>query len=67
MPTTVGWLYIVGVTVLFFFWAYGIVSFLLDVKNYVIPGIRGILAERREAAEAAERERERAEKEQQLY
>lgn len=67
MPTTLGWLYLVGGTVLFFFWAYGIVSFVLDLKNYVIPGVRGMIRRRREAAETAEQERERTEQEQQLY
>jgi len=67
MPTTVGWLYLVGGTVLFFFWAYGIVSFLLDLKNYVVPGVRGLLAERRAEAEAADREAEQLEQERQLY
>lgn len=26
-----------GIVILFFFWIYGIVSFVLDVKNYLIP------------------------------
>lgn len=67
MVSTLGWFYLIGGTILFFFWAYGIVSFLLDLKNYVIPGVRGIIAERRAEAEAAEREREQEEKKQQLY
>ncbi|WP_089789086.1 hypothetical protein [Natronobacterium haloterrestre] len=29
-----------GLSILFFFWIYGIVSFALDLKNTVIPGIR---------------------------
>lgn len=32
-------------TLLFFFWAYGIVSFGQDLKNKIIPGIRGWLAD----------------------
>ena len=67
MVSTVGWLYLVGGTVLFFFWAYGIVSFVLDLKTYIIPGVKGILTERRADAEAAEREREQTEKKKQLY
>lgn len=29
-----------GLTILFFFWIYGIVSFVFDLKNKIIPGIR---------------------------
>lgn len=47
MVTTVGWFYLVGGTVLFFFWAYGIVSFVLDVKNKFIPAARALVAARR--------------------
>ena len=32
--------YTVGVLVLFFFWVYGIVAFVRDVKNYLIPAYR---------------------------
>lgn len=67
MPTSVGWLYIFGGTVLFFFWAYGIVSFALDVKNKFVPAGRKLLANRREEKAQAERENEREENEQQLY
>lgn len=67
MVSTLGWFYLVGGTVLFFFWAYGIVSFILDLKNYIIPGVNGIITERRADAEAAEREREEQEKKRQLY
>ena len=47
MVTTVGWFYLVGGTVLFFFWAYGIVSFVLDVKNKFVPAVRALVAARR--------------------
>lgn len=47
MVTTVGWFYLVGGTVLFFFWAYGIVSFVLDVKNKFVPAVRTLVAARR--------------------
>ncbi|USZ68183.1 hypothetical protein NGM10_00220 [Halorussus salilacus] len=67
MLTTMGWFYVVGVTVLFFFWAYGIVSFALDVKNKFVPAIRALVAARRESREQTERETEREETERQLY
>jgi len=41
MVTTAGWLYLGAGTLLFFFWAYGIVSFALDVKNVYVPAVRG--------------------------
>lgn len=59
--------YFGGGTLLFFFWAYGIVSFVLDVKNYAVPALRRYRTARREHAEQAKRERERDEKERQLY
>ena len=37
MVNELGLFYLGGMTVLFFFWAYGIVSFLLDLKNKFIP------------------------------
>jgi len=56
-----------GMLVLFFFWAYGIGSFVLDLKNKIIPGIvqyrRGLRAEKAKQ----EQEQEREEREQQLY
>ncbi|WP_135830408.1 hypothetical protein [Halorussus halobius] len=64
MVTTLGWLYLVGGTVLFFFWAYGIASFALDCKNTYLPALRRLWAERREQAD---RESEREEEERQLY
>jgi len=54
-----------GMLVLFFFWVYGLVSFLLDLKNTILPGIvqyrrgrRRLDAERDAEAEREERERE---------
>ncbi len=67
MVTELGWFYLGAGTLLFFFWAYGIVSFALDLKHKIIPGIRGLLAERKARKEEEEREREREEKKQQLY
>lgn len=60
-------LYVAMVVVLFFFWAYGIVSFVLDLKNKIIPGVRQLVQNRRERKQAEEREQEREEREQQLY
>jgi hypothetical protein len=54
-------------TVLFFFWAYGIVSFLLDLKNKIIPGTVQFLRGRRRLKEEKEKEEERQEREEQLY
>jgi hypothetical protein len=56
-----------GYTVLFFFWAYGIVSFLLDLKNKYIPGARQYLRGRRRLKEEKQEEEEREERERQLY
>jgi hypothetical protein len=67
MVTQLGWLYLGAGTLLFFFWAYGVVSFVLDLKNKIVPGVRGWLAARREQREQEEAEREAEEKKQQLY
>ena len=67
MVTTLGWLYLVGGTILFFFWAYGIVSFAFDCKNKFLPAIRTLVANRRAQKEESERESEREEAERQLY
>ena len=67
MVTELGWFYLGAGTFLFFFWAYGIASFVFDVKNKIIPGIRGLLADRKDRKVEEEREREREEKKQQLY
>lgn len=59
--------YFGGGTILFFFWAYGIVSFVLDVKNKFVPGAKTLYRNWREAKQEAEREEERERQEQQLY
>ncbi|MFB6130685.1 MAG: hypothetical protein ABEJ28_07690 [Salinigranum sp.] len=66
MVTELGWTYLGGLTVLFFFWAYGIASFVLDLKNKLIPGARRYLRGRRRLQERAEREKEREEREREL-
>lgn len=62
-----GLLYVAGVTVLFFFWAYGIYAFVRDTKNRFVPLARQYLWGRRREKEEAEREKEREERERQLY
>lgn len=59
--------YFVGVFVLFFFWIYGIASFVLDVKNKVIPGIRKYRRGRAKQVAKREQEQQREENERQLY
>lgn len=59
--------YWVGMLVLFFFWAYGLVSFALDLKNEVLPRITQYRRGRRRIEERETEESERDEKEQQLY
>jgi hypothetical protein len=60
-------LYVGGMTLLFFFWAYGIYAFVRDTKNRFIPLARQYLRGRRREKEEAEREAEREEREEQLY
>lgn len=67
MVTDLGWFYLTGGTVLFFFWAYGLVSFVRDLKNRFVPAVRQYLDKRAREREEAEREREREERERQLY
>ncbi|MFB6152552.1 MAG: hypothetical protein ABEJ40_12175 [Haloarculaceae archaeon] len=59
--------YFVAGTILFFFWAYGVVSLVLDIKNKFIPLAIQWRRNRKRRTEEAEAERERAEKEKQLY
>ncbi|WP_123536754.1 hypothetical protein [Halosimplex salinum] len=54
-------------TLLFFFWAYGIYAFVRDCRRTYIPGLRRLLARRREQTDERDREQERDEKEKQLY
>jgi len=56
-----------GLLVLFFFWAYGIVSFGLDLKNKIVPGIVKYRRGRRAEKAQQDAEQEREEREQQLY
>jgi hypothetical protein len=67
MVTELGLAYLGGMTLLFFFWAYGLVSFVLDLKNTIIPKARQYRRGRKKLKEEKEREREREEREQQLY
>lgn len=67
MVTELGWLYLGGMMVLFFFWAYGIVSFVLDLKNVIVPKARQYVRGRRRLKEEKKREEERDEREKQLY
>lgn len=60
-------LYFGGGTVLFFFWVYGIVSFAVDLRKKIIPGIRQYWQGRRRIAEEKRQEEEREKDEQQLY
>lgn len=59
--------YVGGVTVLFFFWVYGIASFVLDLKNKIIPGLVGYWRGRKRRKAEREDEQEREEQERQLY
>jgi hypothetical protein len=67
METLVATVYWGGMLVLFFFWAYGIASFVLDLKNKIIPGLVRYRRGRRAEKAKEEREQEREEREQQLY
>ena len=60
-------LYWSGMLVLFFFWAYGIVSFMLDLKNKIVPGLIQYRRGRRREKAKQEQEEEREEREKQLY
>lgn len=57
-------------SLLFVFWAYGVVSFVLDVKNKFVPLTRQYLRGRREQKQQQqqeqEQEQEREERERQL-
>jgi hypothetical protein len=58
--------YFIAGSLLFLFWAYGLVSFVLDVKNKFVPGVRRYLENRGERKEEAKRAEEREERERQL-
>ncbi|MFP9059143.1 hypothetical protein ACLI4R_01285 [Natrialbaceae archaeon A-chndr2] len=67
MSSLVPIVYYGGLMILFFFWIYGIVSFVLDLKNKVIPGIIQYRRGRKAQKEKKEHEEERDEHERQLY
>ncbi|WP_255196354.1 hypothetical protein [Halorarius litoreus] len=53
-------------SLLFVFWAYGVVSFALDVKRKFVPMGRQYLRGREEQKQQARKEQERDEREKQL-
>lgn len=59
--------YFTGGTILFFFWAYGVVSFVLDLQNKIIPAISSYWENRQREKEKQEEEKQRKEREKQLY
>jgi len=65
--TTAGLVYVAGMTLLFFFWVYGIVSFVRDVRGKYLPLARQYVRGRRAQKAEREREAEREEREKQLY
>ena len=67
MSDLVPLVYYGGMTVLFFFWIYGIVSFALDVKHKIIPGIRQYRRGRTRRKRRQQQEDEQREREEQLY
>ncbi|KAA9397427.1 hypothetical protein Har1130_07230 [Haloarcula sp. CBA1130] len=67
MSSHVATLYWTGMLVLFFFWSYGIVSFILDLKNKILPGLIQYRRGRRREKAKQEQEEEREEREKQLY
>ncbi|WP_120245243.1 hypothetical protein [Halopiger aswanensis] len=67
MSNLVPLVYYGGLLVLFFFWIYGIVSFALDLKNTIIPGIRAYWRGRTQRKQRQESDNERSEREKQLY
>lgn len=67
MVTEFGLLYVVLVTLLFLPWAYGVVRFVMDMKNIYLPKGRQFLRGRRRLKDEKREEQEREEKEQQLY
>lgn len=58
--------YVAGMTVLFFFWVYGIVAFVRDCRNRYVPAVRRSLRGRRAERERRDREAEREEREREL-
>ncbi len=56
-----------GLTTLFFFWIYGIVSFALDVKHKAIPAIRQYRRNKQQRTRQQDHDNERQDREEQLY
>jgi hypothetical protein len=52
--------YVGGVTLLFFFWVYGIVSFVLDVKHKLMPAVSEYHRRRQRGASDASASKPRA-------
>lgn len=67
MGSTAALAYFAAGSILFFFWAYGIVSFALDLKNKLIPGLHQYFRGRKQLKEERREQEERNEKERQLY
>ncbi|ELY39683.1 hypothetical protein [Natronorubrum tibetense] len=67
MSELVPLVYYGGLTVLFFFWIYGIVSFALDLKHKLVPGIRQYRRGRTQRDQRHQDDHERKENEEQLY
>ena len=66
MVAELAWFYVGGLTLLFFFWVYGIVSFARDVRYRLLPAIRRYRANRSAQAEEAEQAAQEEEERQQL-
>ncbi|SEP79492.1 hypothetical protein [Natrinema salaciae] len=56
-----------GLLALYFFWIYGIVSFGLDLKNKIVPGLKQYRRGRTQRDERRTQDDERATNEEQLY
>lgn len=67
MSDAVTVVYYGGLLVLYFFWIYGLVSFGLDLKNKVLPGIKQYRRGRKRREEKRAQDDERTTKEEQLY
>ena len=60
-------IYVTIVTVLFFFWVYGIYAFARDLRHRYLPALRTLRENRRREKQRQEAERERSDREEQLY
>ncbi|MFC7081090.1 hypothetical protein [Halorussus caseinilyticus] len=59
--------YVGAFSLLFVFWAYGIVSFALDCKNKFLPALARLVANWRASRRERTEESEREQRERQLY